>query len=435
VTTLDLSILDRRAATAHDTDRLIRVAAAAGIVFVCGLITLHVCLRVASARSSPLTAAYTVVVSSYVVSRFVLAAFYRPPEDAGIEPRVAIIVPAYNEGEAVGRTIHSCLGLDYLADKLEVVVINDGSTDDTWEQIEKAAALYPPGSVNCVDLGRNLGKRAAMAAGVRATSAEILLFVDSDSMPAPEALRRLVQAFADPEVGCVAGITHVRNSSTNALTRMQAARYYVSFQLLKAAESVTSSVSCCPGCFSAYRRTAIAPLLDAWEQQTFLGVPCTYGDDRALTNRVLRTGWKSVYDVRAEAWTDAPDAYHKFFRQQLRWKKSWCRESPILMSHIWRTRPLAFPSVLVGTLAGLLSPLVLTWNLVGKPATDAVFPVVYLLGLYLVSMAYGLLHRAQREDRNWFYAIIGTFFYVAFSPQLVWAALRLRDGSWGTRDA
>jgi hyaluronan synthase len=254
-------------------------------------------------------------------------------------------------------------------------------------------------------------------------------------MPAANALRLIVQGFADRRVGAVAGITHVRNADTNALTRMQAARYYVSFSLLKSAESVIGAVSCCPGCFAAYRREAILPLLAAWEHQKFLGVECTYGDDRALTNRILKAGWRSIYDARAEAWTDAPDEYGKFFRQQLRWKKSWSREGPILLSHIWRSRPLAFPAVLVSTLAGLVSPFILIDNLVVHPLRTGIAPVLYVVALYLVSMAYGMLHRSQRRDSNWVWAIAGTFFYVAFSFQLVWAILRLRDGSWGTRAA
>jgi hyaluronan synthase len=415
-------------------DRVTRVLAAVCVTGICGLIGWHVSMRVQELHWAP-ASIYTVMVSSYVISRFVLAACYRPPPEAGMEPEIAIVVPAFNEGEAVARTIHSCMALEYPAEKMELVVVNDGSSDDTWIHMQKAAADYPEGRVRCLDLGSNQGKRAAMTAGVRATSAEILVFIDSDSMPAPNAVRRLMQGFADSRVGALAGLTHVRNASANALTRMQAARYYVSYQLLKAAESVVGAVACCSGCFAAYRRKALLPVLERWEHQRFLGVECTYGDDRSLTNMILRNGWIARYDARAEAWTDAPDRYKKFFRQQLRWKKSWSREGPLLLSHIWRTRPAALPSVMVATLAGLLSPLVLLYNIAWRPATVGLVPVLYALGLYLVSMAYGLLHRTFRVDGQWKWAVFGTFFYVAFSVQLLWAVVRIRDGSWGTRGA
>jgi len=123
----------------------------------------------------------------------------------------------------------------------------------------------------------------------------------------------------------------------------------------------------------------------------------------------------------------------KFFRQQLRWKKSWLREGPILMLHIWRTRPLAFPSVCIQTLAGLLSPIVLLYNLVWHTTMTGIPPTLYVIALYLITCAYGLLYRSQRNDGLWKWAIFGAFFYIALSPQLLWAAVRVRDGSWGTR--
>jgi hyaluronan synthase len=414
--------------------RSVRAAAALCVFGLSMLIVWHIVGSLLNRGTAWFGIAYTVIVTSYVFSRFLLAALYRPPRDVGLEPSVAIVVPSYNEGEAVARTIHSCLGLDYPAEKLEIVVINDGSTDDTWHQMLAAAAQYPEGRVRCVDLGSNQGKRAAMAAGIRATSAEILVFVDSDSMPAPAAVRKLVQGFGDSKVGAISGLTYVRNAETNLLTRMQAARYYVSFQLLKAAESVVNGVSCCSGCFAAYRREAVLEVLGDWEHQRFLGVECTYGDDRALTNMILRRRWKAIYDAEAEAWTDAPDRYQKFFKQQLRWKKSWAREGPILASHLWRTRPLAFPAALAAGVCGLLSPLVVIWNLVLQPFGQGIVPTFYVLCLYLMSILYALMYRALRGDGIWKYAIISTFFYVSFSLQLVWAVLRIRDGKWGTRE-
>lgn len=398
---------------------------------VLGLIAWHIAIK--AHGLSGIGVFYTVVVSGYVLSRFGMAAMYRLPKEPGIEPDIAIVIPAYNEGEAVARTIDACLSLDYPASKLEVVVINDGSSDDTWDQMLRAAARYPPDAVRCIDLGSNQGKRAAMAAGIRATSAEIMVFVDSDSLPAPDGVRRLVQIFANPKVGAGSGITLVRNAQVNALTKMQQARYYVSFQLLKKAEAVVGAVACNPGCFSAYRRTAVLQVLERWENQRFLGMECTFGDDRALTNMILRKRWVSSYHSAAVAWTEVPERYGKFFRQQLRWKKSWLREGPILMSHIWRTRPLAFPAVLIQTLAGLLSPIVLLYNLIWHTAATGKVPILYVIALYMMACAYGLYYRMLRNDGLWKWAIFGTFFYIALSPQLLWAAVRIRDVSWGTR--
>ncbi len=412
-----------------------RLLALGLLLIVLAVITWHVAMKVAHLRLDNLTAVYTVLVTSYVLSRFVLAACHRPPRgDATFVPTVAIIVPAYNEGAAVARTIRACCALDYPDDRLEIVVIDDGSEDDTYEHVLRTAESYPDGTVRCMTLGSNQGKRAAMAAGIRATTAEILVFIDSDSMPAPQAVRRIVSGFADPTIGAIAGLTYARNGSANQLTRMQAARYYVSYQLLKAAESALGAVTCCSGCFSAYRRSAVLDVLDRWEHQTWFGIPCTYGDDRSLTGMLLRGGWRTRYDPRAEAWTDVPSGYRTFFKQQLRWKKSWLREGPLLLGHLWRSRPIAFPSMVAATAAGLLSPVVLLWNVAGvvRPGGPH-WPIVYLLGLYLIATAYALVYRTLRRDDLWTAAFTGTAFYIALSPQLLWALLRIRDGGWGTR--
>jgi hyaluronan synthase len=427
----DLKPWERRRET--PLSRSMRWAAALVTAGLCAMLIAHIVAKLQASGFSQFGSFYTLLITSFVFSRFLLAAVYQAPRDASLEPTIAIVVPAYNESEAVARTIHSCVGLDYPEEKLEVVVINDGSDDDTWKHMLEAAAQYAPGRVRCVDLGSNQGKRAAMAEGIRQTEAEMLVFVDSDSMPAPWAVRKLVQGFADPKVGAISGLTYVRNAETNTLTRMQAARYYVSFQLLKTAESVVGTVSCCSGCFAAYRRAAVLPLLERWEHQTWFKLECTYGDDRSLTNMILRAGWKAIYDAEAEAWTDAPDQYKKFFKQQLRWKKSWFREGPILATHVWRTHPLAFPAVLIATLSGIASPVVMLINVIWLPLMHGITPVFYVLCLYLMSMTYALMYRSLRSDGIWKYTVLATFFYVSFSIQLVWAILRIRDGSWGTR--
>jgi hyaluronan synthase len=403
------------------------------VAFIVGVLVVHAVLVLDGGGLGRATAAYAVIAIAYLVSRFALASLYRSPKTLGHTPSLAIIVPAFNEGSVVRRTIHACRDVDYPADKLEVICVNDGSADDTWDHMVAAAAEHPEGSVQCIDLGANKGKRAAMTAGIRATSAEILVFVDSDSHPGRHAIRHLVQPLADPKVGAVSGLTHVRNAETNLLTRMQAVRYYISFQLMKRAESVLGAVACCSGCFAAYRRSAVVEVLDDWERQRFLGVDCTYGDDRSLSNLLIRKGWRTCYAATAEAWTDAPERYSKFFRQQLRWKKSWSRENLLLLLHVWRSRPLAFPFIVMGTVTSLLSPVILLLNLVVSPFITGDFPVEYFVGLYLATVAYAGLYRALRADALWRHAFSSTVFYLFLSFQLFWAIARLRDSSWGTR--
>lgn len=391
------------------------------------------------AGGDALFAIYGVVVVSYITGRFVLSLPYRPPSAKhGLEhePRVAIVMPAFNEEEVIAHSLRSLLALDYPADKLELVAVNDGSTDETLKRMSEVAAQEP--RVRVIDLGVNCGKRAAMAVGMRATDAEILAFVDSDSSVEPDALRRLVAGFADPRVGAICGHADVANPRDSWLSRMQVVRYFVAFGVVKAAESVFSCVTCCSGCFSAYRRSAIVPHLDVWEHQTFLRSPATFGDDRALTNRVLRD-WKVLYASDAVSHTAVPTRLRQFLKQQIRWKRSWTRESLILMRFVWRKHPLAALLAYAGILISLAAPIVAVRALLWLPLTGATgIPVVYVAGIYLMALAYGLYYVVRRPvyDPVWIYGVVFCFFYLAFLLwQTYWAILTARSSSWGTRPA
>jgi hyaluronan synthase len=382
---------------------------------------------------------YSVVVCAFIMSRFLFSLFYRPapmPKGRGPEPSVAVVMPAFNEEDAVAESIRSLLTVDYPDDKLEVVVIDDGSTDATLSEIERVAAGSP--MVRVIVFPENRGKRAAMAAGIRATEAEIVAFVDSDSSLERDALRRIVRGFADPKVGAIAGHAEVQNSRESWIARMQAVRYFVAFRVCKAAESIFGAVTCCSGCFSAYRREAIAPVLERWENQRFLGRPATYGDDRSLTNFVLRS-WTVRYDELARSRTIVPTTFNLFLRQQLRWKRSWTRESLIVGRFIWRRSPAASVWAYLGIVLPLVAPLVAVRALFWQPlVAGAGAPFVYLIGIYAMALVYGLYYglRHGRYDTLWVFGVLFVFFYLAFLLWQTWyAILTSRNSSWGTRGA
>ena len=386
--------------------------------------------------SDPLFGLYGLVVVYYIVSRFIFSFFYRPSKDRGMEPRVAIVMPGFNEEDAIASSLRSLLALDYPQDKLELVAVNDGSSDGTLEQMRKVASENP--RVRVINFPKNRGKRAAMAAGIRATSAEIIAFVDSDSVLEPDALTRIVQSFHDPKVGAMCGHASVLNARDTLMTRMQAVRYFVAFRVVKAAESIFNAVTCCSGCFAAYRREAIVPHLDWWENQSFLGVPSTFGDDRSLTNCVLR-GWKVRYESTAVSHTAVPDNFRQFMKQQLRWKRSWTRESLIVAKFIWRKNPLASTACYIGMFLPLVAPIVAVRSLLWQPLVEgAGAPLVYAVGVLSMAVAYGLYFAVShpRYETLWIYGVLFCFFYVAFLLwQTYYAIFTVRTASWGTRPA
>src|SRR5262249_39676635 len=157
--------------------------------------------------------------------------------------------------------------------------------------------------------------------------------------------------------GAICGHADVLNVRATWLTKMQAVRYFVAFRVVKAAESIFGTVTCCSGCFSAYRREAILPHLDWWEHQRFLGLPATFGDDRSLTNCVLRH-WRVKYQSRAVSHTLVPPGLRQFLNQQLRWKRSWTRESLIVARFIWRKHPIAAVFTYIGMILPLIAPVI-----------------------------------------------------------------------------
>ena len=215
-------------------------------------------LAFAGITRDPLFAGYSIGVVFYLLSRFVLALFYRPVPDRGYRPSVSIIVPAFNEAAGIAGTLETCLGVDYPAELLQVIVVNDGSSDDTWEHIRQVWESHP--ELMAVDLGKNYGKRAAMAEGVKRATGEIVCFVDSDSYLDPDAIIHIVQPFTDDRVGASVGHAEVANRMANWLTKMQQVRYYAAFQVIKGTESLLSgTVTCASGCCAAYRRSTIMP--------------------------------------------------------------------------------------------------------------------------------------------------------------------------------
>jgi hyaluronan synthase len=390
-------------------------------------------LTISTLSHDPLFAAYSIAVTLYVLGRFVGSLFYRSVPDMKYRPSVSVIIPAFNEEEGIIGTIESCLRVDYPEHLLEVIVVNDGSTDGTWERILEAKRRWP--KVCAIDLGRNYGKRGAMAEGIRRAGGEILTFVDSDSYLAPDAVKAIVQPFVDDRVGAVVGHAYVRNADVNWITKMQQVRYYSAFRVIKGMESILSgTVTCASGCCAAYRTSVILPLLDAWEFQTFLGRPATFGDDRALTNRVLARH-RVVYQASAQADTVVPTTLRKFFRQQLRWKKSWLRESLYLMRRFWRKNPVAAVFTYASIAFPFMAPFVVLHALAGRLLEGHVSAVwFYLVGTYAMALLYSLIYAFKRQDGVWHHGMTFVLVYMCFLVfQTYWAIATMRDTRWGTR--
>jgi hyaluronan synthase len=149
---------------------------------------------------------WTVLGLSLLGLRTFFWAIYRPMAPAALEeaPSITVIIPAYNEGAMVLNAIESVVAADYPRDRIEIIAVDDGSKDDTWNYIAAAAQRYP-GLVTALRQDRNRGKREAMALAISRARGDVFVTVDSDSVIERDALLAIVAPFSNPKVGAVAG--------------------------------------------------------------------------------------------------------------------------------------------------------------------------------------------------------------------------------------
>ncbi len=363
---------------------------------------------------------------------------YRPhaptmPEDA---PSVTVVIPAYNEGEMVLKSIESVIAADYPREKLEIIVIDDGSKDDTWRYICQAADCHPD-LITALRHDTNRGKREALALGFTHGRGDIFVTIDSDSIIEPDALLAVTGPFRDPKVGAVAGKVLVHNRERGLIPRMMHARFVLSFDMLRSVESVYNNVYCCPGALTALRASAVRQVLDDWRKQTFLGAACTIGEDRALTNSLLEKGYNTVYQRLAVVHTLVPETYGKLSKMLLRWDRSNVREELRFARIIWK-RPLATMLIALfdRTVTNLRYPIyyvslgILAFLVMHHPWV--VFRIVVAIGLFsFLNMLYFL-----RSERSWgfLYGVVYAYFStVALFWIFPYAVVTIRAKGWLTR--
>jgi hyaluronan synthase len=369
--------------------------------------------------------------------RTVVWMFYRPFPSANFKtaPSLTVVIPAYNEGAMVLTSIRSVVEANYPRDRLEILVIDDGSKDDTWKYVSQAAADYP-GLVTALRHERNRGKRAALALGFERARGEILVTLDSDSAIERDALLAIAGPFRDPRIGAVAGKVLVYNRR-GIIPRMLHVRFVLSFDLLRSVESAYGNVFCCPGALSGLRASAVHRVLDAWKHQRFLGRECTFGEDRALTNFLFEAGYDSVYQRSAVVRTVVPEGYAKLCKMFIRWDRSYVREEIRFARIVWK-RPLATRLIALydRCVTNLRYPIQYSALIM---FVDLVAHQPHVLGrmlagtalVSLVNMAYFL--RSERS-LEFLYGMLYTYFYLF---TLFWifpyALCTLRARSWLTR--
>ena len=326
-------------------------------------------------------------------------------------PGVTVLIPAHNEESVIVETVNAVLLSDY--PHLQVIVVNDGSTDKTGELLNDNFSREP--RVRIIHQV-NRGKAAALNVAMSQAETEIVVTIDADTEIEQDALRKLVRHFSDATVGAVAGNVKVGNRS-RWLTRWQALEYITSQNMEKRAFDLLNCITVVPGALGAWRKKAI---------EAAGGITAdTVAEDADLTIAIRRLGWRVSYDEEAIAWTEAPETADQLIRQRFRWtfgtlQSFWKHSNTLFRPKHGTLGWIALPNIFVFQLVlPLISPLIdllflgsialwaleklqLSWLPTIHASTgDLVRSIFFFIGFLLIDVFTCVLAFALERKEDW----------------------------------
>ena len=370
------------------------------------------------------------------------------------DPAVSLLVAVRDELEGIEQCVRTMVGSDY--PNLEVIVVDDASTDGTPEVLRRLSAEL---GITVLYKTVNRGKKHALTEGVSIASGQVLAFTDSDCVLAPDALSRCVHALVtNPDFGAVSGHGRALNADDTVLTRAQDTWYDGQFRVAKAAEATFGSVTCVSGPLAVFRRDAIVNYLPAWANDTFLGREFRFATDRQLTGYVLGQVWKGRelkrryadsplvadqdyperhwrvgYVRSAHVWTTVPARVRPFLKQQVRWKKSFIRNLCFTGSFMWRRGPGAAAMFYGHALFVAVAPLMAVRHLVWAPANGLfLLTALYLCGVLTKGFAWAIAFKISNPGTSrWRYRpLISLLGSVLLAWLLPYSLFTIRRGTW-----
>lgn len=279
------------------------------------------------------------------------------------------------------------------------------------------------------------GKREGLYTGFKVLmndpEIDVIVTTDSDTILDENAVKELTYQCHKDEVGAVAGQIGIWNTSESILTHIVSYRYWLSFNLERAAESFWGTVLCVAGPMACYKVDVLKNIMDGWYNQTFMGEKCTFGDDRHLTNRVLQQGKKVVYTKHAIGYTDTPSNWGRYFIQQTRWSKSYFREffynmQSVHLHPLWMCYELCYHFVYFF--------LLMYWSLYILyycSVFQKTMAILLTLGVGLIKSLYGSIK--MKKPGFMYFTLYSFVYFLMIIPSKIAALVTLWDTRWGTR--
>ncbi len=336
-----------------------------------------------------------------------------PRRDPDFVPSVSVLIAAFNEADHIAETLEGCLAIDY--PDFEVVVVDDGSTDETSARV---MPFVREGRVRLVRKLVNEGKAMALNDGLRCTRGEVLLVIDADAVPDPMILRHMVPHFQSPRVGAVTGNPRVRNRNT-LLCKLQAIEFTSIISLQRRAQRIWGRILTMSGVCGAFHRNA---LFDVG-----LYSPDMATEDIDLSWKLQLRHWDIRYEPRAVVWMRVPSTLRGLWRQRRRWAVGLAQ---VLRRHgraalRWRSRrlwPLVIESAASIAWAYCFVALTILWIFcysIGYPPVGA-SPIPNWWGMLIATMCLVQLATGVALDRRYDRAIPAYYFAAVFYPLVYW---------------
>ena len=393
-------------------------------------------------------------------------------------PLFSIVVPVKNEEENIKNCVESCLKQTY--PNREVIIVNDGSTDNTGRILDDIQKEWGVDVLKVLHLSKSVGKKQAIEVASHVAKGEVYAFMDSDCDMALDAVEKAAKIFlADSKLGALTGHVRVRNAHTgNLLEKLQDVYADGSCRAVKGAETYFSSVTCCSGALSFYKRAAVQHFIHEWAHDKFLGMEFKFCTDRRMTAYVLATKpppsssaknqqaipifntnqdnleiltstlgsddadkkisdtnsyWNVKYSQAIRVNVGVPATLRDLLKQQIRWKKSFIRSLFSTGGMYWR-RPF-WVAVLyyIQTLMKFVRPYVLFRAVFMLPLVgDATSTGLWFLGVMFTGMIYTVDFRLRNPgDPLWLYrpifTILTAFVYTWLLP---YAAVTIKNKAW-----
>ncbi|MED1203271.1 poly-beta-1,6-N-acetyl-D-glucosamine synthase [Heyndrickxia acidicola] len=330
-------------------------------------------------------------------------------------PFVSILIPAYNEEETIAETVRYASNLNY--PHYEIIVINDGSKDNTLNAMESIRDLYP--KLRIVDIKQNKGKANALKQGVLVSKGEFIAAIDSDAILEPDALRYMIPHFVTPQnserVGAVTGNPRIRNRST-LLSKIQLAEYASIIGLIKRTQRIVGKVMTVSGVFVVFRKKA---LLDVGLWDTDL-----ITDDIGITWKLQRRFWDIRYEPKAFCWMLVPETFKGLWKQRARWAQGGIE---VVLRHWgifldWRQRrlyPVYIEQVLsiLWALVWFIISILTIWNVIQHHTVSTPFLWIgYYLSIISIFQFFVALFIERHYEKNILKYLIWTIWY----PLIYW---------------